>query len=120
MHAGLNLKILVVDLEAREVRSAVRMRGEQGWKVAELKEAIAEVGDTHHLCWWLEGVQRLSSFSLPSFQKFSLPVETMNLALETYQNEGRHLAMPTNLLKNENFFRKHSVSEQTLPRCHAC
>ena len=40
---GLSLKILVVDLEAHEVRSAVRMSGEQGWKVAELKEVIAKV-----------------------------------------------------------------------------
>ena len=120
MHTGLNLKILVVDLEAREVKSAVRMRGEQGWKVAELKEAIAEVGDTLTCAGGWKEFNLLSSFSLLSFQKFSLPVETMNLALETYQNEGRHLAMPTNLLKNENFFRKHSVSEQTPPHCHAC
>ena len=35
----------------------------------------------------------------------------MNLALETHQNEGKHLAVPTNLLKNENFFRKHTVSD---------
>ena len=35
----------------------------------------------------------------------------MNLALETYQNEGKHLAQPNQLLKNEGFFRKHSVRE---------
>ena len=35
----------------------------------------------------------------------------MNLALETYQSEGKHLAVPTESLKNENFFRKHTVSD---------
>ena len=41
----------------------------------------------------------------------NLSVSTMNLALETYQNEGKHLAVSTNLLKNENFYRKHTVSD---------
>ena len=34
----------------------------------------------------------------------------MNLAVETYQNDGRHLPVDSNLLKNESFFKKHTVS----------
>jgi len=33
----------------------------------------------------------------------------MRVALETYQSEGRHLADPQQLLKNEGFYRKHTV-----------
>lgn len=40
---GLNLKILIVDLHEESVREPVQFRAEHGWKVAELKSAIAEV-----------------------------------------------------------------------------
>lgn len=33
----------------------------------------------------------------------------MTLALETYQNEGKHLSSPSQTLKNEGFYRKHTV-----------
>lgn len=40
---GLNLKVLVIDLPEETVREPVQFRAEQGWKVAELKTAIAQV-----------------------------------------------------------------------------
>ena len=43
-------------------------------------------------------------------QQFSLDAEVMNLALETYQNEGKQLNNPTQTLKSEGFYRKHTVS----------
>ena len=42
----------------------------------------------------------------------------MNLAIETYQNEGRHLSVDTAQLKNENFFKKHTV-QYTLTHQHS-
>ena len=36
----------------------------------------------------------------------------MNLAIETYQNEGRHLSVDTSQLKNESFFKKHTVTHR--------
>ena len=40
---GLNLKILVIHLPEETVDKPVQMRAEQGWTVAELKTAIAQV-----------------------------------------------------------------------------
>ena len=40
---GLNLKVIVVDVERREACDPVFLRAEQGWRVAELKTEIAEV-----------------------------------------------------------------------------
>ena len=40
---GLNLKIHAVDVPLGFVRPAVKLRAEQRWTVAELKEAIAKV-----------------------------------------------------------------------------
>ena len=40
---GLNLKIHAVDVQLGVVKPAVYLRAEQGWTVAHLKEAIAEV-----------------------------------------------------------------------------
>ena len=34
----------------------------------------------------------------------------MSLALETYQNEGKHLSHSEQTLKSEGFYRKHTVS----------
>ena len=34
----------------------------------------------------------------------------MPVALETYQSAGKHLADPQSLLKDESFYRKHTVS----------
>ena len=45
--AGLNLKVLVIDVETEEVRDPVQIRAEQGWKVGELKSEIAEVCILH-------------------------------------------------------------------------
>lgn len=45
---GLNLKVLVIDLSKEVVCDPVQLRAEQGWKVAELKTAIAEV--SHSQC----------------------------------------------------------------------
>ena len=42
---GLNLKVIVVDVERREACDPVFLRAEQGWRVAELKTEIAEVRD---------------------------------------------------------------------------
>jgi ubiquitin carboxyl-terminal hydrolase 47 len=80
---GLNLKILLVNLETLKVALPVAMRAEQSWTVLQLKEAVSE--------------------------KFGLLVETMNLAVETYQNEGRHLAIDSHQLKHESLFKKHTI-----------
>ncbi|CAI8044308.1 Ubiquitin carboxyl-terminal hydrolase 47 [Geodia barretti] len=80
---GLNLKMLLVNLETLKVASPVAMRAEQSWTVLTLKEAVSE--------------------------KFGLSVETMNLAVETYQNEGRHLANDSHQLKHESLFKKHTI-----------
>ena len=40
---GLNLKIHAVDVQLGVIKPAVYLRAEQGWTVAHLKEAIAEV-----------------------------------------------------------------------------
>ena len=40
---GLNLKVLIIDLPASTVREPVLMRGEQTWKVQDLKTEIAQV-----------------------------------------------------------------------------
>ena len=41
----------------------------------------------------------------------------MRVALETYQSEGRHLAEPQQLLKNEGFYRKHTVQRVCVCVC---
>ena len=40
---GLNLTVLVIDLPAGNVREPVFIRGEQTWKVQDLKTEIAQV-----------------------------------------------------------------------------
>ena len=40
---GLNIKVLIIDLPAGTVREPVLMRGEQTWKVQDLKAEIARV-----------------------------------------------------------------------------
>ena len=40
---GLNLKILLVNLETLKVALPVAMRAEQSWTVLQLKEAVSEV-----------------------------------------------------------------------------
>lgn len=46
-----------------------------------------------------------------SIQKFSLPMETMVIAMETYHNDGKPLLDDQQTLKNEGFYRKHTVSD---------
>lgn len=41
---GLNVKVLLIDLADESVREPVQFRAEQGWTVAEFKDALAEVG----------------------------------------------------------------------------
>lgn len=48
--SGLNLKVIVIDVGSIEVRNPVFIRAEQGWKVAELKTEIAEVGCVRRVC----------------------------------------------------------------------
>ena len=43
---GLNLKVLIIDLPEGSVRDPVLMRGEQTWRVGDLKNEIAQVCDT--------------------------------------------------------------------------
>ena len=81
---GVNLKVLVVDVHTCDVAAPVSIRAEQSWSVQELKTAISE--------------------------KCGLPLPTMRVALETYQNEGKLLSVNSNLLKTESFRRKHTVS----------
>ena len=40
---GLNLKVLIIDLPEGSVREPTQFRAEQGWTVAQLKTAIAQV-----------------------------------------------------------------------------
>lgn len=42
-------------------------------------------------------------------QEFDLDTSVMRLALETYQNEGKPLCNLEQTLKNEGFYRKHTV-----------
>ena len=49
------------------------------------------------------------SLSLSLWQRYGLSEATMNLALETYNNDGKHLTNPNSLLKNEGFYRRHTV-----------
>ena len=44
------------------------------------------------------------------FQHFELDSSIMNIALETYQSEGKQLTSVGQTLKSEGFFRKHTVS----------
>lgn len=61
---GLNLKILLIDLPAQTVREPVQFRAEQGWKVEELKAAIAEVQCVLLCCWFfISAVLLLAFFS---------------------------------------------------------
>ena len=46
---------------------------------------------------------------LSLIQRCGLNESAMNLALETYNNDGKHLTNPNILLKNEGFFRRHTV-----------
>ena len=50
--AGMNLKILVVDIHQRDLHPPVQMRAEQGWTVTQLKEEIGMVkhGNCVHTC----------------------------------------------------------------------
>ena len=50
--------------------------------------------------------------SLSSWQRYGLNEATMNLALETFNNEGKHLADPNNLLRKEGLYRRHTVFPQ--------
>ena len=102
---GLNLKTLVIDLPEETVRDPVQLRAEQGWRVTELKDAIAEV--CSHLSILYDHLRMNVSFLK---QYFSLDSSTMTLALETYQYEGKPLTNLTQTLKNEGFYRKHTVS----------
>ena len=40
---GLNVKVLLIDLGSETVGEPVQFRAEQGWTVAEFKDALAEV-----------------------------------------------------------------------------
>lgn len=40
---GLNVKVLLIDLANEDVGEPVQFRAEQGWTVAELKAALAQV-----------------------------------------------------------------------------
>ena len=44
--SGLNLKVLIIDLPEGSVREPLMMRGEQTWKVKELKSELARVNQS--------------------------------------------------------------------------
>ena len=50
-------------------------------------------------------------------QHLGLDAHIMNIALETYQNEGKHLNSDTLTLKSEGFYRKHTVHSCALWKC---
>jgi hypothetical protein len=60
------------------------------------------------------GHERVSCCCTCFVQRFGLNAGEMNLALETYQNEGKLLDSPTSTLKNEGFYRKHTVSPSSV------
>ena len=49
---GLNLKVFIIDLPEGSVRDPILMRGEQTWKVQDLKTELAEVSQCslHRQC----------------------------------------------------------------------
>ena len=107
---GLNLKVLIIDLPEGRVREPILLRAEQTWRVQELKTQLAKVRER----WGMEEGEGGREFkscifhSLP--QRYGLNESTMNLALETYNNDGKHLTNPNAFLKNEGFYRRHTVS----------
>ena len=65
--------------------------------------------ETVSVCLYRNSVCQYRNCVCLSVQKLHLDPEVMNLAIETYQSEGRHLPQPQQFLKNEGFYRKHTV-----------
>jgi ubiquitin carboxyl-terminal hydrolase 47 len=110
---GLNLKVLIIDLPEATVREPIQLRAEQTWKVQDLKAELAKVSGGREKekerGGEVNSLTNISCFSLS--QRYDLSESTMNLALETYNNDGKHLTNPNILLKNEGFYRRHTVCQ---------
>ena len=106
---GLNLKVLIIDLPEATVREPIQLRAEQTWKVQDLKEELAKVRERERERELGDQLCDDECFLLSLPQRYGLNESAMNLALETYNNDGKHLTNPNILLKNEGFYRRHTV-----------